>query len=81
MGIIGDVEELKRDVDALSQRIEKERSISARHEEQINGERGLSAAINTLAEEVRALRRAMWVVGGGIVVASVGFGFGVLQLI
>lgn len=41
----------------------------------------LKGDIATLGEEVKALKRALWTVGGGVVLASVGFGFSVLQLV
>lgn len=41
----------------------------------------LKAEISVLSEEVKALKRALWTVGGGVVLASIGFGFSVLQLV
>ena len=65
-----------------AQRAQLDETVQAvgRHEEQISGDRGLSAAIVALADEVKSMRRAMWTVGGGIVLAAVGFAFSVLQL-
>ena len=62
-----------------------------RHEEQISGERGLSAAINQLgvdlaessraeAEAIGQLRKAAYWVGGLIVAGSISFAFSVLTL-
>lgn len=42
----------------------------AEHEEQINGKRGIQAAIDELRDEVRSLRRATWTVGGTVVLAA-----------
>lgn len=81
MTLASDVQALRREVaEALSQ-LEKVRSTTERHEEQINGQRGLSAAIDALAVEVRSLRKAMYWVAGLIVAGSIGFAFGVLQLV
>jgi hypothetical protein len=46
----------------------------------MNGQRGLSAAIDALAEEVKSLRRAMYWVGGIIFTGAIGFAFSVLTV-
>lgn len=78
-------------VGALEGRVETlTKAVEVQHE-RVSGKGGLSPAldalavslkgdINTLAEEVKALKRALWTVGGGVVLASIGFGFSVLQL-
>lgn len=73
------LERLELDVEANEQRVGRAMEVSARHEEQINGDRGISKAIGELKDELKALRRAVWTVGGGIVVSAVGFALAVLQ--
>ena len=64
--------------------------VAARHEEQINGDRGLSKAIealraemvksrDALSEEMANLRRVLWTVGGGVVLSAIGFALAVLR--
>jgi len=80
MTLLGDMQKLREDARALRAQQDETARAVGRHEEQISGDRGLSAAITTLADEVKSMRRAMWTVGGGIVLAAVGFAFSVLQL-
>lgn len=70
---------LERDVAAQEQRIGRSMEVAARHEEQINGDRGLSRAIDTLTDEVKSLRRALYSFGGAIVLAAVTFALTVGQ--
>jgi hypothetical protein len=74
MTLLDDVRRIREDVKTV-------KDLAVKHEEQINGKRGLQAAMEELSEELRGLRRALWTVGGGIVLASIGFGFSVLMLI
>lgn len=74
MTLLGDIENLTRNVRELTAQVDETRKTIARHEEQISGERGLSAAINVLGEEFKNLRRTIWMTGSGIMVSIVGFG-------
>lgn len=60
--------------------VEENKSRLDRQEEQLNGERGISAAINALGTEVRGLKRSMYWVAGLIVAGSISFGFSVLTI-
>ncbi len=80
MSIANDLQDVRKDVQTLKGQVESSQGGLARHDEQINGVRGLSAAITELAEEVQAMRRAMWTVGGGIVLSAVGFAITVLSV-
>ena len=73
MTVFEDVRALRKEVEAATTTVE-------RHEEQINGKRGLSAAIDTLTAEVRGLRKAAYWLAGLIVASSVGFAFSVLTV-
>ncbi len=53
---------------------------AGRQDEKIDGKGGVVKAMETLTDEVRAMKRAMLTVGGGIIVSAVGFAFAVLQL-
>lgn len=72
---------LEKEVEAIDKQVDANRSDLERHEEQLNGARGISAALEALAIEVRSLRRAAYWVAGVIVVASITFAFSVLQLV
>lgn len=80
MTLLGDVQKIREDLKAVRAELDEYGRAVGRHEEQISGDRGLSAAITGLADEVKSMRRAMWTVGAGIVLAAVGFAFSVLQL-
>lgn len=73
--------QIERVTEALDRRVDTNHELIGRHEEQINGDRGLSKAIDVLTDEVKSLRRAIWTVGGGIVLSAVGFAFSVLTLV
>jgi hypothetical protein len=62
------VKELERVVDNLNTAVDKLMTTIATHEEQISGQGGLRAAINSLAEDVRSLRRV--IIGFAITVAG-----------
>lgn len=74
MSIIDEVQALKRASQVQEGQI-------AKLEEQVNGERGISAAINANTQEIRSFRKIGYWLIGLIVAASIGFGFGVLVLI
>jgi hypothetical protein len=81
MTLLQDVEALRVEVDRLAEVVNTNKDGLGRHEEQINGERGLSAAIKQLSEEVRGLRRAAYWVAGLIVAGSITFAFSVLAVV
>lgn len=80
MTIITDIQRLSDAVREVEAQVEKNRSLLERHEEQISGTRGLSAALNALAEEVKSLRKAAYWVAGLIMASSIGFAFSVLTI-
>lgn len=81
MTLLEDVAKLTRETHEIRDELDVVRADVDRHEEQQNGKRGTSAAIDILSAEVRSLRRAAYVVAGIIVTASIGFAFSVLQLV
>jgi len=68
-------------VDNLEMKVEDHEGRLGRQDERISGSGGLVNAMGALAEEVRSMKRAMWTVAGGILIAAIGFGFSVLQLV
>ena len=76
-----ELNEMAQTVDHLADQTEHNRAAIALHEEQISGNRGLSAAIDALATEVKSLRKAAYWVAGIIVAGSITFGFSVITLI
>jgi hypothetical protein len=74
VGVVTDIETLSAKVEALDKLI-------ARQEEQINGERGISSAINAQTGEIRGLRKAAYWVAGLIVAGSITMAFAALQLV
>lgn len=68
-------------VSEVTKAVEDNKSAIERHEEQINGQRGLSAAIDGLAGEVKGLRKAAYWVAGLIIAGSITFAFSALTLI
>jgi len=74
MSVLDRVTSLEKSVELLEKDVEV-------NKERISGEGGLTNAMKTLTEEVKSMKRAMWTVGGGVVLASIGFGFSVLQLV
>jgi len=73
MSIIERVGSLEASVDELG-------AVIGRQDERISGSGGVIAAMVTLTEEIKAMKRAMWTIGGGIVVSAVGFAFTVLSV-
>jgi hypothetical protein len=55
VSVLGDVEKLKEEVARLQHELELQKTINARRDEQISGERGLSSAINSNNEELKRL--------------------------
>jgi DNA mismatch repair protein MutH len=80
MTLLDDVHKLQETNRHLRDEVDGLKKLVTTQEEQINGKSGLYAAVQALAAEVHGLRRAMYVVGGIIVTASIGFAFSVLQL-
>jgi Cu/Ag efflux pump CusA len=80
MTLLEDVQALRRACNEITTQIRALQAASDRQEEQINGQRGLSATLNELALEIKGLRRAAYWVAGVIVTGSITFAFGVLRL-
>jgi hypothetical protein len=80
MTLIGDVQNLSKDVKALGARLDKLSELTARHEEQISGGRGLQKAVEELSEKITSMTGAIRMVGIGIVLSAVGFGVTVLTV-
>ena len=80
MTLLEEIQRLRETLRETKDTADENRSMIERHEEQVNGERGLGAAIRELSEEVRSLKRTLWMVGAGIVTAAVGFCFTVLTV-
>lgn len=80
MSLLEDFRALRAVVDALSDQVDRNKEILARHEEQISGKHGQSAVIDSLVLEVKSLRKAAYWVAGVIVAGAVTFAFSVLTL-
>jgi hypothetical protein len=79
--LVEDVRKLQRDQaksDATNEELQRELTTL---KEQINGKRGMSAAIDTLTTEVRGLRKAAYWVAGVIITAAISFAFTTMTLI
>lgn len=72
MSVITRLETVEAKVDELSRG-------SGLHEEQINGVGGVVKAMDRLTDEVKSMKRAMWTVGGGVVLSAIGFALSILQ--
>jgi hypothetical protein len=81
MTLIGDLETVRQEQARQAAELEAETRRGARHEEQINGERGLSAAINAQTAEIRGLRKAAYWVAGLIVAGSITMAFSAISLV
>jgi phosphoserine phosphatase len=53
------VERLEEGLEANAKRVGRAMEVAARHEEQINGDRGLSKSMATLSEDVRTLTKTL----------------------
>jgi hypothetical protein len=78
MTLLDDVNRLRDKCSSIADRVDVLEGKTDRTHEQINGERGLSKAIDALAVEVANLRRGMYYVAGLIVASSIAFAFSVL---
>lgn len=81
MSLLTDLEAVQREQNRLAAVVDEQARIIARQEEQLNGERGMSAALNANTAEVRGLRKAMYWVAGLIVAGSISMAFAALPLI
>jgi hypothetical protein len=70
--IVYRLRELERVTREIEKRADATERASTLHEEQINGAGGLLRSINSLREEVQSLKRALYTVGGGVVLAAIG---------
>jgi len=74
MGIIERMGAIEKKVDDLQAQV-------GLQDERISGTGGILKAVAALGEEVTSMKRALWTVAGGIVIASVGFAFTILQVV
>lgn len=81
MTLLDDIAKLQGRCAELDAQVEKLQTRVERQDEQINGERGISAAITAQTKEISSLRKAAYWVAGLIVAGSIGFAFSVLLLI
>jgi seryl-tRNA synthetase len=90
MTLLDDIQRLQKKCAALEQKVDTLESEQTRAMERIGGERGLSASVSALAQEIKELRaetkaenakirNAGYKIAGLIMAASIGFGFSVLQ--
>lgn len=80
MALTDDVHRLQdkcKDLEAQGEQREKR---LGRLEEQINGERGISAAVNEQTREIKGLRKAAYWVAGVIVAGAITFAFAAMSL-
>ncbi len=80
MTLFDDLQRMQERQAALAERLDALAKSSERYDEQINGERGLSAAIRELAQEIEDLRKSVRNVGGMIIASSLGFAISVLAV-
>jgi hypothetical protein len=85
MTMVADVELLKREVETLKRELELQKAINTRRDEQIGGERGLSATITShnaeVKADIRALRRILYTVLMAVVIGSITMAFSAFSLI
>lgn len=81
MTLLEVLETVRKEQARQATEIEAEARLLARHEEQINGERGLSAAITAQTLEIRGLRKAAYWVAGLIVAGSITMAFSAISLV
>jgi len=78
MTLVEEVHRLRDKCADLVNRVDVLEDKQSRTHEQINGERGISATLNTLSGEIHSLRKGMYWVAGLIVASSIAFAFSVL---
>ena len=81
MTLLDRIEELE-----LAQRetrvlVDENKANIERHEETINGKRGIQEALDANTEAIKGLYRAAWAIVVVVIIASVGFGFTILRLL
>ncbi|HEU4364548.1 MAG TPA: hypothetical protein VFT13_03695 [Candidatus Krumholzibacteria bacterium] len=80
MTLIDDVHRLQEKCKTLEDEADKREKRLSRLEEQVIGERGISATLNSQTREIASLRKAAYWVAGVIVVGAITFAFAALQL-
>lgn len=80
MTLIDDVRRLQEKCHTLEEQGDERERRLGRLEEQVNGERGISAAITQQTQEIASLRKAAYWVAGVIITGSVGFAFAAMSL-
>jgi hypothetical protein len=80
-GVLRRLAQVERAIERLDIYCDSANKEVASLREQISGERGLSAAINALSQEVASLRKAAYWVAGLLVASSIAFAFSVLTLV
>jgi hypothetical protein len=81
MTLLEDVRSIRHDLNGVSSAVDVNTASIAKLQEQIGGERGISAALNAQTREIANLRKAAYWVGGLIIAGSLSFAFSVLLLI
>ena len=81
MTLVDDLHKVRDDLQRIADTVDTTRDVTARHEEQITGPRGMQASIEELSVEVQNLRKAAYWVGGIIVAGAVTFAFSVMALV
>lgn len=81
MTVLDDVRMLREELSAVAEIVDANKDALSKHEEQINGQRGLSAAIDSLSAEIKGLRTAAYWVAGVIIAGSITFAFTTMTLI
>lgn len=81
MSVVTDIQDIREQMTRIKAMAAEQRTILDRHEEQINGTRGQSSAIDALAAEIKSLRRAAYWVAGIVIAGSITFAFSALSLI
>lgn len=81
MTLASDVETLQREVVRQGKLIEEQARLLAKQEEQINGERGISATLTAIFGEIKGIKKAMYWVAGLIITSSLGLAFGALKVV
>lgn len=80
MTLVQDVQRLQDKCRELEREKDDLRTHVNRLEEQVNGERGLSAVLTMVLEEIKGLRKGAYWVAGVIVAGAIAFAFAALQL-
>lgn len=81
MTLVDDLRTIRVELERVAVAVEENHAVIARHEEQISGARGLSVAIQDVAQEIKSLRKAAYWVGGVIVAGAITFAFSVMALV